>query len=365
MARLPQIGGDEGNWGQILNEYLEVAHNADGTVKAGSISGSSLQSNSVDVDKIATTGTPSNGQVLTYTGTNLAWNTPGGSDSVADASTTVKGVIQLSGDLAGTAAAPTVPGLATKESAVSVGTTAQYYRGDKSWQTLNKTAVGLANVDNTADANKPISTATQAALDAKASLLHVHSASDITSGTLDSARVPGATASTAGAVQLSGDLSGTATSPTVPGLVTKEPLVAAGSTSQYYRGDKSWQTLNKTAVGLANVDNTADASKPISTATQTALDAKASTTHVHSGSDITTGTIAASRLPSSTSSATGVVQLATSAEAVTGTDTTKAVTPAGVKAAVSAVTYPVIFVNTLGDIPPGTPVDTLVVVRAA
>jgi hypothetical protein len=36
----------------------------------------------------------------------------------------------------------------------------------------------------------------------------------------------------------------------------------------------SWQTLNKADVGLANVDNTSDANKPVSTATQTALDGK-------------------------------------------------------------------------------------------
>lgn len=55
---------------------------------------------------------------------------------------------------------------------------------------------------------------------------------------------------------------------------TKEPTITAGTTSQYWRGDKSWQTLDKTAVGLSNVDNTSDANKPISTATQTALNAK-------------------------------------------------------------------------------------------
>ncbi len=38
------------------------------------------------------------------------------------------------------------------------GTQAQYYRGDKTWQTLNPTAVGLSDVNNTSDANKPIST---------------------------------------------------------------------------------------------------------------------------------------------------------------------------------------------------------------
>jgi hypothetical protein len=57
-------------------------------------------------------------------------------------------------------------------------------------------------------------------------------------------------------------------------LSGKEPSITAGTTAQYWRGDKSWQTLDKTAVGLANVDNTTDANKPISTATQTALNAK-------------------------------------------------------------------------------------------
>lgn len=56
--------------------------------------------------------------------------------------------------------------------------------------------------------------------------------------------------------------------------VTKEPIIAAGTTSQYYRGDKTFQTLDKTAVGLANVDNTSDVSKPVSTPTQAALNLK-------------------------------------------------------------------------------------------
>jgi len=63
-------------------------------------------------------------------------------------------------------------------------------------------------------------------------------------------------------------------------LDAKEPLIADGTTSDYWRGDKSWQVLDKTAVGLSNVDNTSDANKPISTATQTALDLKADKTGV-------------------------------------------------------------------------------------
>lgn len=33
MARLPTPGGDTGNWGSILNEFLEVEHSTDGTHK--------------------------------------------------------------------------------------------------------------------------------------------------------------------------------------------------------------------------------------------------------------------------------------------------------------------------------------------
>lgn len=79
---------------------------------------------------------------------------------------------------------------------------------------LVKSDVGLGNVDNTSDANKPVSTAQQTALDLKANL----------------------------------------SGPTFTGTVGG---------------------ITKSMVGLGNVDNTADADKPISTATQTALDLKA------------------------------------------------------------------------------------------
>lgn len=42
MPRLPIPGGDSGNWGQILNDYLSASHNADGTLKPSSISESQL-----------------------------------------------------------------------------------------------------------------------------------------------------------------------------------------------------------------------------------------------------------------------------------------------------------------------------------
>lgn len=48
-------------------------------------------------------------------------------------------------------------------------------------------------------------------------------------------------------------------------------------TLQYDTGTSKWKNnaLSKASVGLSNVDNTADADKPISSATQVALDEKA------------------------------------------------------------------------------------------
>lgn len=49
--------------------------------------------------------------------------------------------------------------------------------------------LGLGNVDNTSDANKPVSSAQQTALDGKAAASHSHSGADITSGTVSTARL--------------------------------------------------------------------------------------------------------------------------------------------------------------------------------
>ena len=150
---------------------------------------------------------------------------------------------------------------------------------------IDKAMVGLTNVDNSSDANKPVSTATQTALDSKES-----AANKSTDGTLEKnsddlfptqkavkTYVDGITASgvadasneTMGKIQLTGDLGGTAKAPTVPGLVLKAPLKDPIFTGRV-------KGIDKTMVGLTNVDNTSDANKKVSTATQTALDLKAS-----------------------------------------------------------------------------------------
>lgn len=83
------------------------------------------------------------------------------------------------------------------------------------------------------------------------------------------------TASSTGGGSAWGDITGTLSDQTdlQSALDSKEDSITAGTTGQYWRGDKSWQTLDKTAVGLSNVDNTSDANKPVSTAQSTAISA--------------------------------------------------------------------------------------------
>ena len=94
---------------------------------------------------------------------------------------------------------------------------------------VTKAQVGLGNVDDTSDKNKPISDATQSALDLKAD---------------------------ASALDLKAD---------------------ASALSEHVLNKLNPHEVSKTQVGLGNVDNTSDKEKPISDATQEALNLKADT----------------------------------------------------------------------------------------
>jgi len=117
--------------------------------------------------------------------------------------------------------------------------------------TLSKTDVGLSNVDNTSDANKPVSTAVQAELTA---------ISNTVSGKVDKVSGKGLSTNdytTAEKTKLSGIEAGAQVN-----TVTK----VAGKTGAV--------TLSKSDVGLGKVDNTADLYKPVSVPIQAALDLK-------------------------------------------------------------------------------------------
>jgi hypothetical protein len=87
---------------------------------------------------------------------------------------------------------------------------------------ISKVDLGLNNVDNTSDLNKPISTAQQNYVDTAVS----------------NASTPDATTLVKGKVRLTGDLAGTADSPTVPKLAEKETIYSAQSADLNFKFNK-------------------------------------------------------------------------------------------------------------------------------
>jgi hypothetical protein len=138
-----------------------------------------------------------------------------------------------------------------------------------------KTNLALNNVDNTSDVNKPISTLTQTALNTKEnaankSIVTTLGTSDVLFPTQNAVKtyVDAAIASTVIA-------DASITDAKIIGLsaskLTGVVAIANGGTGA------STATAAKTNFALNNVDNTSDVNKPISTLTQTAINAKENT----------------------------------------------------------------------------------------
>jgi hypothetical protein len=160
--------------------------------------------------------------------------------------------------------------LDSKENTITATSNTDYYRGDKTFQTLNKAAVGLPNVDNTSDADNPVSTATASALGLKEDAITATTTTDYYRGdktfqTLNKTVVglPN--------VDNTSDADKPVSTSTASALGLKEDAISATTTTDYYRGDKTFQTLNKAAVGLPNIDNTSELDNPVYTATESPL----------------------------------------------------------------------------------------------
>lgn len=111
---------------------------------------------------------------------------------------------------------------------------------------VTKAQVGLGNVNNTSDLSKPISTATQAALDLKANQTTTYTKTEVNA------------------------------------LVT----AVDSDLDAHVANTSNPHNVTKSQVGLANVDNTSDINKPISTATQTALDLKANQSTTYTKTEV-------------------------------------------------------------------------------
>lgn len=202
---------------------------------------------------------------------------------------------------------------------------------------VTKAQVGLGNVNNTSDLEKPVSNLQQAALDLKQNVLvqgenititgDTISAKDTTytagdgikieNGIISNTRVSAEWGNVTGditaqedlqnALNLKADKSDTYAKSEVDGAIKtvddkvkkNTEDIAALNTNKANASDLSSHTSNtsnphsvtKAQVGLGNVDNTADLDKPISTATQAALDEKQNTLTAGTGIKLETDTV--------------------------------------------------------------------------
>ena len=175
MPRLPQPGGDNGNWGVILNDFLAQALKADGSIKDSVVTKSAIAPNAVDSTIIkdgsvteanldaslqikvnAVAGTPDWSTI-----TNKPAVIASGVDQAAARTSIGAGTSSLA--LAGTGSATTAAksdhtqAAATISDSTAIGRailTAVDAAAVKTSLSLTKNDVGLGNVDNTSDATK-------------------------------------------------------------------------------------------------------------------------------------------------------------------------------------------------------------------
>lgn len=95
MARKPVPGHDVNVWGNILNEFLDVAHNEDGTIRAGVVGSDNLTPGLRS--QIATGGSaPTNLASQPAPGHITITSSTGAAATIAPASTTNAGVLSAS-----------------------------------------------------------------------------------------------------------------------------------------------------------------------------------------------------------------------------------------------------------------------------
>lgn len=208
-----------------------------------------------------------------------------GGVSVPDATSTTKGALRLTGDLGGTADAPTVPGLAGK-----------YVKPGSGIPSTDLTAAVQALLVLAGTAVQPGALATVATTGAYADLTgkpSIPDSYDDLTGTVPTSALPaiavteylGAAANQAAMLALVGQLGDwcTRTDLGTTWIITgPNPAQLASWTALSYpaapvtsvNGQAGAVTLAKGDIGLGNVSNLAPADLPVSTAAQTALDGK-------------------------------------------------------------------------------------------
>jgi len=299
MVRLPVPGSDKGIWGDVLNDFLLVEHNDDGSLRASG----SLSAKADDVDVVHSSGAESVSGTKTFTSSplvptptsnfhasNKAYVDASVSLAMSDATSSTKGLIQLTGDLGGTASNPTVPGLSSKaddgvvvhKSSTETITGAKDFTGGA---TVNGAAVVVEGDSRLGDARTPTAHAT------------THSAAGSDPLSISQSQV----------ASLTDDLANKATDATVVHKAGTETITG----SKDFTGGV---TINGANIVVANDSRLSDARTPTahasthatggSDALSAASIGAASSSHVHNANEITSGTLDVARLGSGVADST-------------------------------------------------------------
>ena len=153
---------------------------------------------------------------------------------------------------------------------------------------VTQTQVGLSAVDNTSDLNKPISTATQNALNLKFDTSGINqyaTSANLNNHIINISNPHSVTQTQVGlsAVDNTSDLNKPISTATQSALNLKfdtsgiNQYATSANLNNHIINISNPHSVTKTQVGLSAVDNTSDLNKPISTATQSALNLKLDT----------------------------------------------------------------------------------------
>lgn len=163
--------------------------------------------------------------------------------AVADGTTSAKGVVQLTNSTSSTSTTTAATPSSVK-SAYDLASAAQT-RADSAYDLANSKADSLSDLGITATATElnyvdGVTSNVQTQLDGKAPTTHNHNASNITSGTLSSDRLPAATSSALGGVKIGSNInisSGTISVPTADGTTAGVTVVYPADSCTTFTSD--------------------------------------------------------------------------------------------------------------------------------
>ena len=200
---------------------------------------------------------PTNGQILTASsGSNASWQTLSIPD-VSDATTSSKGIVQLSGDLTGSAATPRIAKLQNVNLSTTPPTNGQilqYNGGLSQWMPTDSASgapQGASYLTLAADGTLT----NERVLTAGTNIAFVDSGAGNALTINNTYTLPNATSSVTGGIRLAGQLGGTATAPTVL-KINNATVPAAGSlTTGHVLQVSGASALSYSAINLANVNS--------------------------------------------------------------------------------------------------------------